>query len=87
MISNRCMPCRMIAPYYDELSQSAEFGENTLFLKVDVDEVPEIAEKFHVLSMPTFLFLQHGEVVERFSGASAEKLHEVLHELNSHDEH
>jgi len=38
----------MIAPFYDELSISDDFGESSVFLKVDVDEVPEVAEKYQV---------------------------------------
>ena len=72
------MPCRMIAPVYEEMASSEEFGSNVIFLKVDVDEAPELAEKFGVMSMPTFLFLKNGNVVDRFSGASVEKLKETI---------
>lgn len=75
-----CMPCKMIAPLYDELSVSSSY-KNVMFLKVDVDENVEVTEKFQVASMPTFIFLKNGEVVDRFSGASVEKLKEVLDKL------
>ena len=45
---------------------------------LDVDEAPDIAEKFGVMSMPTFIFVKDGEVVDRFSGASVEKLTQTL---------
>ena len=73
-----CMPCKMIAPIFEEMSD--EFSSAT-FVKVDVDEVPEIAQRYQVLAMPTFLFLREGKVVGRFSGASAEKLREMLTSL------
>lgn len=72
------MPCRMIAPLYDEISTSNEYGQSTIFLKVDIDEVPEIAEKYQIQSMPTFVFIRDGEVVSQFSGASIEKLQDTL---------
>jgi thioredoxin 1 len=75
-----CMPCKMIAPLYDELSMSNSYN-NVMFLKVDVDENVEVTEKFQVASMPTFIFLKNGQVVDRFSGASVEKLKEVLDKL------
>ena len=70
-----CGPCKMIAPAYEELS-----GEYTdsVFCKVDVDEVPDIAQRYEVMAMPTFLFLKNGEVVDRFSGASIEKLRDTI---------
>ena len=39
-----------------------------------MDEAAEIAGKFDVKSMPTFMFFKRGKVVDRFSGASVEKL-------------
>ena len=40
--------------------------------------MPEIAERYQVMSMPTFLFLKKGELVDRFSGASIEKLRQTV---------
>lgn len=70
-----CGPCKMIAPAYEELS--SEYTES-VFCKVDVDEVPDIAQRYEVMAMPTFLFLKNGEVVDRFSGASVEKLRDTI---------
>ena len=56
------------------------FG-GVVFVKIDVDEVPEIAQKYQVMAMPTFLFLRKGEIVGRFSGASGDKLREMLASL------
>lgn len=73
-----CGPCKMIAPVFEEMSN--EFG-GVVFVKIDVDEVPEIAQKYQVMAMPTFLFLRKGEIVGRFSGASGDKLREMLASL------
>jgi thioredoxin 1 len=75
-----CMPCKMIAPAYEELSQLDEFSD-VIFLKVDVDKVSLIAEKYQVTAMPTFLFLKDSSVASRFSGASIEKLTETIRSL------
>ena len=73
-----CMPCKLIAPVFDEMSSpEGEFG-NVVFMKVDVDEVPELAERFQVQSMPTFLFMKDSEEIDRFSGASVEKLKQTI---------
>jgi thioredoxin 1 len=73
-----CPPCRMIAPRYDELATSNKYPKVS-FLKVDVDDVQELAARFKIRSMPTFLFLgKNGEEVDRFSGANLETLHETI---------
>jgi len=71
-----CGPCRMIAPYYAELSEKAEYKDVT-FAKVDVDEVEEAAQAYTVEAMPTFIFMKNGkevEGVERLTGASKDRL-------------
>jgi thioredoxin len=70
-----CGPCKMIAPIYEELAN--EYTD-VIFLKVDVDENPEVTEMFQVMSMPTFLLLKNKQSVERWSGASVEKLRAAL---------
>jgi thioredoxin 1 len=71
-----CGPCKMIAPFFEEMS--VEFGDACVFLKVDVDEGGEIAQAYSVMSMPTFLFIKDGKIVDRFSGASVEKLRQTV---------
>jgi thioredoxin len=75
-----CGPCRMIAPIYQQLAQ--EFGGKVTFLKVDVDAAPAVAQKFSVMSMPTFVFLKNkgSNVVSRFSGADTAKLTATVRE-------
>jgi len=77
-----CGPCRMIAPKYEEFSTRFT---NVAFLKVDVDEVGEIASRFKVSAMPTFKFLHDGKEVENLEivGASAQKLEQNLTSLSS----
>ena len=67
----------MIAPFFDEMS--TEFEDSCVFIKVDVDDGAEIAQAHKVMSMPTFLFIKDGKVVDRFSGASVEKLRQVIY--------
>ena len=72
---DRCGPCKQIAPIYKELSN--EFGSRASFIKVDVDDNPEAAQKYGVSAMPTFLFIKGGEVVDRLMGANSDRLKEV----------
>jgi thioredoxin len=73
-----CMPCKLIAPVFEEMSSADGEFANVIFVKIDVDEVPELAERFQVQAMPTFLFLKDMTEVDRFSGASVEKLKQTI---------
>ena len=46
--------------------------------QVDVDECEEIAMKYDISSMPTFVFIKKGQKVDSFSGANAEKLEKFI---------
>ncbi|KAL7485192.1 hypothetical protein ACHAW6_010783 [Cyclotella cf. meneghiniana] len=70
-----CGPCKMIAPIFKELSE--EHGSSAQFIKVDVDDNPEAAQKYGVSAMPTFLFIKGGEVVDRLMGANSDRLRQV----------
>jgi thioredoxin 1 len=61
-----CGPCKRIESVYVELSEKYT---NITFLKVDVDESEEIASKFNVEALPTFVFLKNGVEVKRIEGA------------------
>ncbi len=49
--------------------------------QVDVDNVGSVAEEYGVNSMPTFLFIKDGKEVQRFSGASVDKLKQTVKAL------
>mmetsp|Transcript_8027 Transcript_8027/g.17040 ORF Transcript_8027/g.17040 Transcript_8027/m.17040 type:complete len:166 (+) Transcript_8027:70-567(+) len=73
-----CGPCKMIAPVFKELSD--DYGSRAQFIKVDVDDNAEAAQKYGVSAMPTFLFVKGGEVVDRLMGANAVRLKELIEE-------
>ncbi len=61
-----CGPCRMVGPIIDEIAQ-----ENPQYLvgKINVDEQPELASAFSVMSIPTLVVLSGGEIVTKSMGA------------------
>lgn len=61
-----CGPCHMMAPVFRELSD--ERGD-VLFGKVNVDECPELARRFGVVSIPTIVLMKDGKVVKQAVGA------------------
>ncbi|NJP40153.1 thioredoxin [Oscillospiraceae bacterium HV4-5-C5C] len=62
-----CGPCRMVSPLVDELAE--ELSGKIKVGKVNVDEQPELAAQFGVMSIPTLAVLKNGEVVKKSIGA------------------
>lgn len=54
-----CGPCRMLSPTIDELAETV--GDKAVICKVNVDEAPDIAQKFGVNQIPTIIFFKKGE--------------------------
>ena len=61
-----CGPCRMVAPLLDELAGG---NPDIRFLKLNVDDEPAIAQRFEVMSIPTILAFEDGQVRKRVVGA------------------
>ncbi|MGN1385525.1 MAG: thioredoxin [Bacillus sp. (in: firmicutes)] len=61
-----CGPCKMIAPVLEELD--SEMSDVVKIAKVDVDENPETAGNFGVMSIPTLILLKDGEIVDKAVG-------------------
>lgn len=62
-----CGPCRMQAPILEQLSSEVDEDELRI-LKMDVDENPETAREFGIMSIPTLLFKKDGQVVKQVAG-------------------
>ncbi|MBC8480050.1 MAG: thioredoxin [Actinobacteria bacterium] len=60
-----CGPCKVLSPILEELESELE---NVDFVKLDVDQFPEIAGANQVMGVPTVVILKDGEVKERFVG-------------------
>lgn len=62
-----CGPCRMVAPVMDQLAE--EFAEKAKIVKVDIDENGELAMEYGVMSIPTVIVFNNGEIAEKVIGA------------------
>ena len=62
-----CGPCRMIAPFMEEISK--EYEGKALVVKCDVDSSPGVASRFGIRNIPTVLYFKGGEVADKQVGA------------------
>lgn len=61
-----CGPCRALAPIFEQLA--SQFDSKAKFVKVNVDESPDIAGTYRIMNIPTMLLFKNGEVVEKLIG-------------------
>ncbi len=61
-----CMPCKRISPIVDEIAK--EYSGKIKVAKLNVDESPNIAGKFGVMSIPTLLIFKNGKAVDQVIG-------------------
>jgi len=62
-----CGPCKMVAPVLEEIA--AENADKITVAKVNIDENPEIARRYQIMSIPTMSVFAGGEVVKSIVGA------------------
>jgi thioredoxin 1 len=65
--STTCGPCRAMAPDFEAVARS--YGEERItFAKIQTDRHPELAQPFHIRSVPTLLFISNGEILDAVVG-------------------
>ncbi|MGI6357417.1 MAG: thioredoxin [Bacillota bacterium] len=67
-----CGPCRMVGPILEELA--AEMSDQLTIAKVDVDQEPEVAMRYGVMSIPTMVLFKDGEEQARLVGAMSKQV-------------
>lgn len=65
-----CMPCQRMAPIVEKISEE---NSNIKVCKLNVDDAPEVAQKYDVMSIPTFFVFEKGEVVASTMGQQLEE--------------
>lgn len=66
-----CVPCRMVAPILEEISE--DYDGKLKVGKFNVDEGTELASKYNVVSIPTLLLFKDGEIVNQKIGAGSKQ--------------
>ncbi|MFI6822976.1 thioredoxin [Micromonospora sp. NPDC050187] len=62
-----CVPCRKVAPLLEEIA--SEMGDQVRIVKLNIDENPETARAYRVMSVPTLTVFKNGEPVQSIAGA------------------
>ena len=75
-----CGPCKMMAPVVDEIAE--ELQGTVKVGKINVDNSPNVAAKYGVMNIPTFLVIKNGEVVDKVIGGVPKA--QLLEKINSH---
>ena len=65
-----CAPCRMVVPIMEEIASERS---DIKVGKINVDEQPELASKFSIMSIPTLVVMKNGKIVQQVSGARPKK--------------
>ncbi len=66
-----CGPCKVMLPILEELA--ADYGDKAKFVKMNVDENPEVPGRYNVMSIPTFLIIKNGDIAGSFIGAKSKE--------------
>jgi thioredoxin 1 len=75
-----CGPCRMIAPLLKDLANI--YKDRIKVAKINVDQEPELASQFNIVSIPTMLFFDKGKVVKQQVGAvSRASIERIIKEI------
>lgn len=76
--AERCGPCKMIAPYLDQMQ--TQLWDSVTFYKVDVDQENAIAASQGITAMPTLKIFNNGQVVKTIVGADLQGLWDGIQE-------
>ena len=63
-----CGPCRMMSPVLDSIAEEAH--PNVRIVKVNVDEEPALAQRYHITAIPSLKVFENGEVIEEQLGVA-----------------
>ncbi|KAK1623064.1 thioredoxin-like protein [Colletotrichum phormii] len=72
-----CGPCKAIAPHLVKHSDNEEF-KDVHFVKIDVDEVPDVSQELGIRAMPTFMFFKDGNKAQELVGANPPVLEKTI---------
>lgn len=78
-----CGPCQAIKPVVDQMYENTDKYGNIEMVRIDIDAQTELASRYSVTSIPTFLVFEKGELTKRISSANVAELTQTLDQLAS----
>lgn len=63
-----CGPCQMMGPIFDDLAKDYKNADKVEIMKVDVDQLQDVASDLAIMSVPTFIIFKDGKVIETMTG-------------------
>ncbi len=76
--SDYCMPCKMLAPVLEEISE--EYGDEIKVAKVNTDNNQDLAAQYGIMAVPTLLYIKNGQEADRTVGIVDKE--EILEKIN-----
>jgi thioredoxin len=73
-----CGPCKRFAPKYESMAE--EFKEIARFVKVDINALEGLSQRYKIGSVPTFMFIENNHIMEQFVGADEQKIRSIFRE-------
>jgi thioredoxin 1 len=68
-----CGPCKMMLPVVAKIEEKYKEKEGAKVLKVDIDQAKEVAERYNIMGVPTFMVFKDGKNIEEVSGVQSEE--------------
>lgn len=75
-----CMPCKALAPAFEQVAQ--KYNNKITFAKLNIDENPNTASKYRIMSIPTLLLFKDGKVIDQITGlVPAKKIESAIEKV------
>jgi thioredoxin 2 len=81
--SPNCKTCKKMKPFFEYLAKEYP---NISFMTLDTNQAPEVANKYEIDRVPTYIAIKDGKEIERYTGASNEELENFISELAKKNE-
>lgn len=81
--SPNCKTCKKMKPFFEYLAKEYP---NVSFMTLDANQAPEIANKYEIDKVPTYIAIKNGNEIDRYTGASNEELENFISELSKKNE-
>jgi thiol-disulfide isomerase/thioredoxin len=78
-----CAPCKQVAPFYEDLASKLASHKFVALVKVDTESHKDIASKYQVTSLPTFVIFRNGAIVDKVEGADPRRLANIVTKLGA----